>query len=219
MIKQLTLLSFLLLLAGIAQAACTWPGASQLGPNTPWAVGPNLYWAVYYNPDIGTAIYAARDAWDATDAANKIGDWSGVETDSDCPSGQPLQLGFYSFSTGGCPTSAAYQAGATTPGFIDYDPAKCPTCGTRSLSFNSDLVWSLNPLPAQYDIQSIATHEFGHLLGLNHMRDGFCSPFAGSPSCTTPNKNPGTMEPDYFQGDTCWRSLEASDIGAANEYY
>ncbi|MBI1884646.1 MAG: fibronectin type III domain-containing protein [Chlamydiae bacterium] len=37
-----------------------------------------------------------------------------------------------------------------------------------NVNFNSYYKWSTNPSSGQYDIQRVATHEFGHVIGLDH---------------------------------------------------
>jgi hypothetical protein len=65
-----------------------------------------------------------------------------------------------------------------------------------------DFIWSLMPSVAQFDIQSVATHEFGHALGLGH------SGVATS-----------TMYPSVSPGDTGGRTLHADDIAGAQTLY
>jgi hypothetical protein len=78
--------------------------------------------------------------------------------------------------------------------------------------FNDRLAWSLFPnapadgcdeSTAKYDVQSIATHEFGHTYGLDH-------------------PNPGRFETMYaygYTGETLKRSLGAGDSAGINAVY
>lgn len=127
-------------------AACFLPGAAQIPAGTKWASGPNVYAATVANPSVGTEILAAQDAWDVTDAANRLVGWNGVVTASDCPAGQPSQVGAFDFNTVSCATVSAYfPSGASTVlAFVDYFPSACATCGTKSLSVNLAFAWAVS---------------------------------------------------------------------------
>ena len=70
--------------------------------------------------------------------------------------------------------------------------------------FNSNYPWSLNGEAGKMDYQNIATHEFGHSLGLGHPAD----------RCTEE-----TMYAFASSGETKKRSLEAGDIVGVNNLY
>jgi hypothetical protein len=203
---------------GIAQH-CTLSGATQMAPNTPFAVGPTVYAGVVAIPEVGTAIVAARDAWDVTDAVNRVGDWSGVTSGSDCPAGQPYQIGAFGFGGSTCATLSAYGIGGNVLAFVDYFSSLCPQCGTKSLTVNLDFPWSLNPLPGEYDFQSVVAHEYGHVLGLAHMENGACTfTTQFGPSCAdSPNRE--TMGRNTYPAEVCMRDLSANDIASANWFY
>lgn len=215
MIKQATLLMSLLLLSGIAQALeCTLEGASVLQWNTQWAIGQNVYDAIDADSSVGTAIYAARDAWDDTYAAGYIGDWNENTFESDCPYGQARMIGAYPF-TEDCETTNGL--GSTIVAVYDDD--------TGSIAVNLSLAWSTSPGSGEYDIQSVMTHEFGHMLGLGHLINGTCWPinYGGGYSCAQWSGHE-TMGPYFDPADppeyeTCPRTLEDNDKAIANDFY
>ncbi|HYC77397.1 MAG TPA: matrixin family metalloprotease [Planctomycetota bacterium] len=65
-----------------------------------------------------------------------------------------------------------------------------------------DFVWAHTPTPTQFDIQSVAAHEFGHALGLDH------SAVAAA-----------TMYPSVAPGTTANRTLHADDVAGAQALY
>lgn len=202
-------------------AACFLPGAAQISAGTKWASGPNVYAAAVANPSVGTEILAAQDAWDVTDAANRLAGWNGVVTASDCPAGQPSQVGAFDFNTVSCATVSAYfpNGVSTVLAFVDYFPSVCATCGTKSLSVNLAFAWAVGtPLAGQYHLRSVLAHEFGHVLGLAHMSGGAC--VNSSPSCAA---SPGreTMGGTFYPGsvETCEANVAPNDVSSANALY
>ncbi len=219
------------LIASVSQyswgQACTMMFASQF-PHTQIALGPNAYAAIVNTPGVAEAILNARDVWDSTDARDRLGDWNGVVTASDCPSdNNPLQyqLGALAFSGSNCITLGTLKDPGRTLAFVDYYiTSPCYyRCGTKSITVNLNYAWSVagEPLPSEVDLQSILAHEFGHVLGLQHMYNGQCNPNSPTyPSCAV-NPNRETMTPSFHAGpgETCGRTLTPNDINSANGFY
>lgn len=195
-----------LVLASTVGSACQ-SGIGKLTYGSPVSVGPTVYNVVVSNAAYAAVIYNSRNAWNVTNAANYIGDWSGQVTSSDCPTG-PMQIGALAFSYSGG-TCGFLPASGAALAFTDN--------ATRSITMNLNYAWSLNPGPGEYDIQSVLTHEFGHVLGLGHEYAGVCGSDV-PPSCA---QNPGreTMGAKTTPGETCMRDLAPNDIDSANALY
>ncbi|WP_223068305.1 matrixin family metalloprotease [Paenibacillus caui] len=69
-------------------------------------------------------------------------------------------------------------------------------CNTEvDIDVNISYPWSTTGTSTAYDLQSVFTHELGHLLGLSHS-----------------NVSDATMWPTISKGDTSWRTLATDDI-------
>lgn len=222
MTKHLTLACLAAVAIFNARAqSCLLPGATKLPPSTQVALGPTAY-AALQTDGVLEAIINARDAWDNSDAADRIGDWSGVITNLDCPMGQPLQIGAFNFTSEACTTVSAYGS-LQSLAFVDYYSDRCVGCGTKSISINLAYSWSVAaaPLPGEYDLQSVLAHEFGHLLGLAHLKsDGTCG-VDDYPNTCAWNSNIPTLISKIYSGayETCQRTLSTYDIQSANGFY
>lgn len=226
--KRLTVLSLAIALplgsVTVASGQCALPGFSHLPPNTSLAFGPIMrYFAVNYPLEVGGALVAARDVWNTTDAGGRIGGWNEIETASDCPMNQPLQIGAFDFySQPYCPTVTAY--GVQNPAdvviaFVDYFPFQCTGCGTKSMSLNTAYAWAVNPGPGQYDLQSVLAHEFGHMLGFSHIRGFYCTNDQGLSCVQDPDRNTMQSNTAPGVGETCGRDLTGWDMANANYLY
>jgi VCBS repeat protein len=218
----------------LLQIPCTLAEFSLLPPNTGISLSRRIYDNALQYPVFGPAIVAARDAWNATNAAGRLGGWTGVIPDvnsPECPAGQtPFRISALNFQTEPCTTVDAHtHFDPNIPAaiaFVDYYTSttlgvSCPQCGTKSMLLNLMYTFSLEPLPGQnpkqFDIQSIMAHEFGHMLGLGHMDEGLCGLRPFPPSCSgDPDRN--TMSKIY-DGETCERDLSQVDKDNANSLY
>ena len=231
------------------------PTLSMLPMDTKFAAGPLAIQTVL-GPIAGlptnshTAILNGMHAWNAPDVntRGRLAGWSGVITASDCPLGQPFQIGLMNFfllpEGGSCWTVLANRLSTedTNPvmvalAFSDYDPTLCTGCGTKSIVINTAVVWSTDGagLPGQRDLQSVMAHEFGHVLGMGHHKSSGSMQFpdcysAQSPTCVQ-NPNRSTMENINYavsepinsttpnKYETCGRDLGELDKAFANQLY
>ncbi len=161
------LLSAYFIFSTILAQACLLNGAQLLPANSQFALSQSVYDEIVIDPSIGTAILAARDAWDNTDAIDRIGAWNGITNPSNCPTGQSMQIGAEDFNNlNNCAAINSNNVNALA--FVDYG-------NTNSITLNLHYPWSLSPLSGEHDIQSVLTHEFGHVLGLAHEQTGTCN--------------------------------------------
>lgn len=71
-----------------------------------------------------------------------------------------------------------------------------------TVTFNKNLVWSTSGESGKFDVQNIATHEFGHWLCLGHSSD-----------------TEATMYKNAAAGETKRRTLNTDDIQGIRSIY
>jgi hypothetical protein len=227
----------------VSALPCSLPEFSLLPVNTGISLSPVMYGLLTstnpsINPALINAVVGARDAWKMTNAGGRLGDWTGAVPDPlapECPAGQPpFRLSAFDFTDTSttCATVEKYAATnliakATTVAFVDYFSSEaffntCPSCGTKSITFNTHFMFSLdlNPMPSHHDVWSVLAHEFGHMLGFAHMVGDTCSDplLLEAPHCSQ-EADRNTMGAPVWPGETCERDLNGSDKGNANALY
>ena len=208
--------------------SCFLPGATNLLPmGTKYNVAPNLAAAINNYPGVGQALLNGINVWNVPGYfTNGRMSGPGVVSTNDCPTGlttSSLQLGFYAFFNSSClsalsnnVTGMPSSADNMPLGFVDFNNYfPCMTCASRSISLNANVVWSLDPLPGQIDLQSVMAHETGHVFGIAHGEgEGRECELTGSPSSATcaldPNRE--TMANHIYRGETCVRTLNSHDV-------
>ena len=212
-----------------AYDACFLPNANVLVPfGTTYKVGPNLASAINTYSGVGAALLAGINVWNVEGyfTNGRLVSPSTISTD-DCPTGLSLQVGFYEFYGSTCPSAVTNGLTGSIPndldnlplGFVDfYNQYPCTTCNSRSISLNANVVFSLNPLPGEVDLQSVMAHETGHIFGIAHGERSTAFPLGScersdlkSQHCTE-NIERETMGNYIYRGETCVRTLNSHDI-------
>jgi len=244
---------------GVEQLPLQTPSIKKLACNTKFALGPVAAQTVWGVPIVlppgsptlpsgsYVAINSAFNAWNTNlvNTRGRLTGWNTVTSASDCPHGRPLQIGMLNFaalSEGGTCLTVLANGLNTVPAdpiylplaFVDYDSSKCVGCGTKSMVINLAVAWSTNgtPLAGQRDLESVVSHEFGHMLGMGHNRTlagGACGDYGVAPDLITIIPSPtcavrpdrSTMENINYTGptETCGRILGVYDVMRANQIY
>ena len=211
--------------------SCFLTGAENLVPKgTLYNVAPNLAAAISNYPGVGQALLDGINAWNVPGYfTNGRLAGSGVVSTNDCPTGltmASLQIGLYEFANSTCPSAIANNVTSTPSdpdnlalGFVDFYNLypSCPVCSSRSISLNANVVWSLNPMPGQVDLQSVMAHEVGHVFGIAHGEYGTCATAAVKSETCLQNPNRETMANYIYRGEICVRTLNDHDIQNATD--
>lgn len=77
---------------------------------------------------------------------------------------------------------------------VDYDGNGYWDLAQVAIFFNDTYLWGVNGETDRYDIQTVATHEIGHALGLHHSPYGADSVMSGLVSKGQVDRDPGTWD-------------------------
>lgn len=109
---------------------------------------------------------------------------------------------FY-FSKTSCYNQLYYEAmSPNTLAANTYHPYNGDSITSCDTTFNANVVWSTSGEKNKVDVQSVATHEFGHWLSLGHS-----------------SNSDATMYNSVIMGDTKQRSLHSDDISGIQSIY
>ncbi len=147
-----------------------------------------------------TLTETSLNAWDTVVSFDVFGirDTTGTTDGADTES--PDGKNEVEFASLGATNTIAY----TIVWGIFYGPPRQRELVEWDVVFNSDYAWSLSGEAGKMDYQNIATHEFGHALGLGHPED----------TCAEE-----TMYRYAEFGETKKRTLEAGDVKGIQELY
>jgi hypothetical protein len=198
--------------AGVAGELCT--------PADPADCGKPLYWA---QPCFGFDVQqnaSKQVSWDTADATAKLSFLSWL--DADCGAGSHPNMRVADFGPVEC-TAREYNQNGGNANIVVFRDDAWPYAGqwntlalttvTYSLDSgeiydadmeinSSDVVLTTSDTNVQFDLQSIMTHEAGHMLGLAHSK--------------APDS---TMGRQYMAGDTSLRTLTTDDVTAICTVY
>jgi Matrixin/IPT/TIG domain len=167
-----------------------WPGSTA-----PYRINAN-----FPDPSAGTpadqiaAVQAAADAWHVQTGIDFSFAYAGTTSVATVAYDGTNAI-FYSHTDGGGALAVCYywMGGGS---LYQFDIQFFDRAGLY------DFVWAVTPNMAQFDIQSVATHELGHALGLGHSAIGAA-----------------TMYPTIAPGDVSRRTLDIDDINGALSIY
>jgi hypothetical protein len=170
-------------------------GSAASGGSLDYYVNPNFIGAAAGSPAQQiAAIQAAADEWLLSGQANFQFNYQGTSSQNTVAFDN-TNVVFYSDTDGNGALAVCYWW--TSGGQHDnFDIEFFDRDGTW------DFDWSVNPVGNQFDIQSVATHELGHAVGLGHS-----------------NQAGAVMYPSIMAGSTANRTLHADDIAGCQAIY
>ncbi|MEE9395061.1 MAG: matrixin family metalloprotease [Planctomycetota bacterium] len=192
-------------------AALAWLGQNQADDarafathGSSWASPTALYKvnANFTDASAGTAeeqiaaIQRAASEWKSAGQVPFEFIYDGTTTNTTVAPSDGENAVFYSNSDGGGALATATWSSFANGDFFGFD------IEFYSMGGALDFVWATNPVGSQFDIESVATHEFGHALGLSH-------------SASTD----ATMFASVVAGSIANRTLAADDIAGVQSLY
>jgi hypothetical protein len=182
------------ILAGGAVSQIKWPTS-----NVTWVLDATQGSNVTGARSLSTVMQASFDAWDAVSTAN-VAFARGADAVSSINAGDNINVVKVNLSPAAYVTAAGSALGLTltnyslvTGAILDADIIFDPT-----ISYSTDTVTP----GTHYDLQSVATHEIGHMLGLDHS-----------------TVLSATMFPRVSAGVSLPRALSSDDIAGVSSIY
>jgi hypothetical protein len=140
----------------------------------------NINWCGIKDQANPPSAYEGKTATPVKRDGKSVIDWGSLANDQDC-------------------------SGALACALTWYDPSGAPV--ESDIRFNTKFKWSTTGSPTAADIQTIAAHEIGHVLQLNHV------------TSATKNDQTTLLWPYFADGDVSGRKLGRGDALADNSHY
>lgn len=137
----------------------------------------NINWCGEADKTTGSSQYEGTTSSGLAHDGKSTVDWGSLENDQDCKGALACTYNWYDGNG---------------------DPVE------SDVRFSSSEPWSLKPGPDEYDIQTLAAHEFGHVRQFDHVTSG---------------KPAVVMWPYFAPGDTSGRKLGEGDARGNNSHY
>ncbi|MEZ6197505.1 MAG: matrixin family metalloprotease [Planctomycetota bacterium] len=125
-----------------------------------WRLNNNFPASAGTTANVLTAMQDSANAWHDQACADFTFNYLG-STSSTSVSPNGNNIVFYSSAAGNGTLAVTTSWGTGGPGGVTY-------FSDFDIRFYGDISWSTSPNGSQYDIQGVATHEFGHALGMDH---------------------------------------------------
>lgn len=169
---------------GYCLTGASWPSPAQ-------AVGYKVYPNTADVSGEESAVVAGFDTWENDTLSSIDYRYDGATTIS-CTAFDGTQAVYWSSASCNAACGSPYLACATWwysgVDLIHFD-----------VEFNDNESWAIGAVSGKYDIQSVAVHEAGHTLGLDHPKD--CAQVMGVVSSTQGCLAPGTTKRNLGTGD------------------